>query len=190
LYVLGGFGLIAGAFGVQHAITTGLTLLGPRDAYVHAVVQRNDALKPLVEAPDLERYSEREGDARYQRRNAALPLCAAGLILSFLLFAGCMRSMWGDPWGLGAWQLAAAASIPYQLITTVLAWVTARDLTHALASAPSTVMILVAQLQLEALGAVVQGGLAVVYFGGCVLYLRTPSVRQRFSDGGRMPPSA
>jgi hypothetical protein len=190
LYVLAAFGLIAGAFGAQHAVATGVTLLGPRDAYVHAVAARNDALKPLVPPADLERYSQREGETRYQRRNAALPLAGVGLILSCLLFAGCMRAMRGDAWGLAAWSLAATASIPYQLIATSLSVVTARDLTRAFADAPSTVMLLVTQLQIEALGALVLGGLGVLYFGACVLYLRSPSLRRRFSDGGRTPPSA
>lgn len=190
LYVLAAFGLIAGAFGAQHALTTGLTLLGPRDAYVRVVTQRNEALKGLVPPADLERFSEREGEARYRRRNAALPLCAVGLILSCLLFAGCMRAMRGDGWGVQAWSLAATASIPYQLIATALAVVTSRDLTRVLGDAPSTSMMLVAQLQLEALGALVLGGIAILYFGACVLYLRSAGVRRRFSDGGRTPPSA
>lgn len=190
LYVLAAFGLIAGAFGAQHAVVTGLSLVAPRDAFVRAVVARNDALRPLVPPTELEHYSQREGEARYQRRNAALPLAAVGLILSCLLFAGCMRAMRGDPWGLSAWSLAATASIPYQLIATALAVVTARDLTLAFGAAPSTVRMLVAQLQIEALGALVLGGLAILYFGACVLYLRSPAIRQQFSDGGRTPPSA
>ena len=186
LYVLAAFGLIAGAFGAQHALTTGLTLLGPRDAYVRAIAQRNDALKGLVPASEIERYSEREGETRYRRRNAALPLCAVGLILSCLLFAGCMRAMRGDSWGLHAWSLAATASIPYQLIASALALVTVGDLLRAMADLPPSIMS--TQLQLERFGAVLMGGIAVLYFGTCVLYLRT--LRGRISVGGRTPPSA
>jgi hypothetical protein len=79
--------------------------------------------------------------------------------------------------------------VPYQLISTALAVATTRDLTRAFAEAPTSVMMLVAKLQIELLGALVLGGLAIVYFGCCVLYLRTIRVR-RVSDGGRTPPSA
>ncbi len=191
LYVLAAFGVVAGSFGGLDAISTGVALTRPRDVYVRAVRMANESFKPLVPAPELDRYSEREADGRYARRNAALPLAAVGLILSLLLFAGAMRAMRGDPWGLSAWQLAATASIPYQLLSTVLALATVRDLTRAFADVPSSAMMLVAKLELEMLRSILVCGIAVVYFGACVLYLRTPGVRRRFSDGaGRTPPSA
>ncbi|MDB4969384.1 MAG: hypothetical protein JWN44_5073 [Myxococcales bacterium] len=188
-YVLAAFGLVSGAFGAQSAIITGLSMLAPRDAYVHAIAARNEPLKSLIPPAELERWSVREAEARYDRRNAAIPLSGVGLILSCLLFAGCLRAMRGDAWGLSAWSLAASASIPYQLISTALAVATTRDLTTIFSAAPATVMMLVAKLQLEMLGALVLGGLALVYFGTCVLYLRTVGVR-RLSGDGRTPPSA
>jgi hypothetical protein len=120
-----------------------------------------------------------------------LPIAAVGLILSMLLFAGSLRAMRGDPWGLSAWQLAAAAGMPYQLLSTILAVATAHDLTRAFADAPPSAMMLVAPLGLETLLAILSGGIAILYLGTCVLYLRTPGVRSHFSDdAGRTPPSA
>src|SRR5690348_7917688 len=128
LYVLAAFGVVAGAFGGLQAISTGVILTKPREVYAQAVRASNESFKPLVSDADLDKYSTRESDVRYSRRNAALPLAAVGLILSMLLFAGALRAMRGDPWGLSAWQLAAAASLPYQLLSTVLAVTTTHDL--------------------------------------------------------------
>jgi hypothetical protein len=191
LYVLAAFGVIAGAFGARNALAVGVDLLKPREVYAQQIAARNALFKPLVPAADLERYGQREAETRYARRNAALPLAAVGLIVSALLFTGCMRAMRGDPWGLSAWELAAWAGLAYQLVSTALAMVTARDLTRTFEQAPSTAMPLLAGIQMEALFALLLGGLAVVYFGACVLYLRTPGVRHHFSvDGTGTPPSA
>jgi hypothetical protein len=192
IYVLAAFGVIAGAFGATQAIANAGLLLKPREAYVDLIAARNELMfKPMVPAADLERYGVREAETRYGRRNAALPLAAVGLILSSLLFAGCMRAMRGDAWGLSAWTLAASASIPYQLISTALDYVIASDVTRAFVGAPASAMPLAMHLQTETLGSILMGGLSTLYFAACVLYLRNPSVRRRFSDGGtRTPPSA
>jgi hypothetical protein len=188
-YVLAAFGLVIGAFGTRNAVVNALSMTAPRDVYVRAIVELNQSFKPMIPDAELETWGKREGETRYDRRNAALPLAIVGGILSALLLAGCLRAMRGDPWGLSAWALAASAGIPYQLISTALAVATTRDLTTVFAQAPASVMMLVAKLQLEMLGALVLGGLAIVYFGSCVLYLRNIRVR-RVSDGGRTPPSA
>lgn len=190
VYILAAFGLIAGAFGAQHAINLGVGMLAPRDAMVQVIEARNEPLKGHVAAADLDKYTQREADARYGRRNAALPLAAVGLVLSCLLFAGCLRAMRGDPWGLSAWSLAATASLPYQLICIAFAWVNGMDLDRALADAPSSLAMLKLQVYAETLGGVVLGGFAIAYFGACALYLRTAPVRRAFSDGERTTPSA
>jgi hypothetical protein len=191
LYVLAAFGVIAGSFGGLQSIGNGVLSTKPREVYVEAARASNESFKPLVPDAEIERYSVREADVRYGRRNAALPLAIVGLILSMLLFAGAMRAMRGEAWGLSAWQLAAAASLPYQLLSTILAIATAHDLTRAFADVPSTAMLLVAKIELEKLKEILFGGIAVLYFGTCVLYLRTPEVRRHFSDdAGRTPPSA
>lgn len=190
LYVLAAFGLVTGAFGAQNAVATGVALLAPRDTYVRAIAAHNEPLKAMVPAAELERYGLREADARYSRRNAALPLAGVGLILSCLLFAGCLRAMLGDGWGVAAWSLAAAASIPYQLLSGTLNYLLGRDLLRVLADAPSTAMLLVAQAQFETYAARALAGIGVVYFAACLLYLRTRTVRSSFSVGRRTPPSA
>jgi hypothetical protein len=186
LYVLAAFGVVAGGYGSLASLTSGLTLLQSREVFVQTIQARDRTLETFIPKGDLERFSQREGQVRYARRNAALPLAAVGVILSCLLFAGCARTMMGDPWGLGAWSLAAAASIPYHLITTALILVTTRDVAQAVADSP-----VVPLLPMERLGAMVMAGLAIAYYGACLLYLRSSTVRSRFSGGeGRTPPSA
>jgi hypothetical protein len=196
LYVLAAFGVVFGGWGSIESLNVGLGLLTPRDSYVEKIktarMQTYDSLASLSNMmpskAEFERFSEREGDARYGRRNAALPLALVGIILSCLLFAGCTRTMLGDAWGLGAWSLAALVSIPFQLISTTLALVTTRDLLRSLGEASP---ILTLQLQFQEIATLVWAGTALLYYGACMLYLRSRSVRQRFSrDAGRTPPSA
>jgi hypothetical protein len=191
LYVLGAFGLVAGAIGAQTSVSTGLQLLGPREAYVQAIGIQNQLYKSMVPAAELERWSQREGEVRYGRRNAALPLAAVGVILSLLLFAGCLRAMRGDAWGLSAWSLAAVAGIPYQLLTSALTLVMARDLTRVFADAPKATLPLGEKIFVLTLVTLVTSGLAILYYGGCILYLRTLDARAGISGDGRgTPPSA
>ena len=190
VYVLAAFGLLFGAFGAQQALGEGVNLLAPPEVYAQAIEQRNDVFKPHGDAADFERYSKREAEVRYARRNAALPLAGVGLILSCLLFAGCLRAMRGDPWGVSAWSLAAAASLPYQLLSTTLTLFTGHDLARAFANASADAAMLDLRNQLAVRVLVGAGAVAVLYFGACLLYLRTAEVRRAFSDGGRRPPSA
>jgi hypothetical protein len=190
VYILAAFGLLFGAFGAQQALGEGASMLAPRDVYVQAIERRNDLVKPTKDTDAFERYSQREAEVRYARRNAALPLSGVGLILSCLLFAGCLRAMRGDPWGVSAWSLAALASLPYQLISTTLTLLTGRDLARAFANAPAAAAMLDLRNQFATRLLVGAGGVAILYFGLCVLYLRTAEVRRAFSAGGRTPPSA
>ncbi|MGZ3406279.1 MAG: hypothetical protein ACXVAN_07530 [Polyangia bacterium] len=189
LYVLAAFGVITGSYGALRAIGSVVMYAKPREVYLQMVTANNDGLKPFVDAATLERYDAHEADARYQRRNAALPLAGVGLILSCLMFAGTMRAMRGDGWGLSAWRFAALASIPYQLVNLALTTVMARDLAKAVAELPAMARLLVGSAQL--LASIVFCALAILYYGVCVIYLRTPRVQRAFSDGaGRTPPSA
>jgi hypothetical protein len=196
LYVLAAFGVVFGGWGSIESLNLGLGLLTPRDSYVEKIktarMQSYDSMASLStmmpNRAEFERYSDREADIRYGRRNAALPLALVGLILSCLLFAGCTRTMLGDPWGVGAWSTAALASIPFQLISTTLTLVITRDLTRALGD-PSPMLQF--QLHGEAFLKMLWAGLTLLYYGACLLYLRSATVRARFSpDGGRTKPSA
>ena len=100
------------------------------------------------------------------------PIAGVGLILSCLMFAGAMRAMRGDRWGLSAWTFAAAASIPYQLVNLALIALTARDLSKAIAELPPMAQLLVGQGQLWV--SIAFCGVAILYYGICVIYLRTP----------------
>jgi len=189
VYVLAAFAVISGSYGAMRALGTAAMYAKPREVYLQLVTANNDGLKPFVGAAELEKYDAREADARYGRRNAALPLAIVGLILSGLMFAGAMRAMRGDRWGLSAWKFAAAASIPYQLVNLALTVVMARDLSKAVAELPPMAQLLVGDAQLMA--SILICGLAVLYYGVCVIYLRTEGVRRAFSGGAaRTPPSA
>ena len=66
---------------------------------------------------------------------------------------------------------------------------TARDLAKAVAELPAMAQIIVGSAQLYA--SVGFCAVAILYYGVCVLYLRTPGVRRAFSGGAkRTPPSA
>ena len=189
LYVLAAFGVISGSYGSLRAIGSAAMFAKPREVYVAMVTAQNEGLKSFVSAEALERYDAREADARYGRRNAALPLAGVGIILSGLMFAGAMRAMRGDRWGLSAWSFAAAACIPYQLVNLALTAVTARDLAAAVAALPPMAQLIVGNAQL--LASIAFCGVAILYYGVCVIYLRTPTVRRAFSDdAARTPPSA
>ena len=189
LYVLAAFGIVAGFYGGWRAIGSAAMFAKPREVYLEMVTANNEGLRPFVAAADLERFDARDADARYARRDAALPLAGVGIILSCLLFAGAVRTMRGDGWGLSAWSFAAAASIPYQLVSLALELVRARDLSQAVAALPPMAQVLVGDAQRWA--SMVGCALAILYYGACVIYLRTPPVRRAFSDGARgTPPSA
>jgi hypothetical protein len=189
--------VVLGGWGSLDSLTVGVSLLAPHDVYVEklktARLQPMESLEKslgslLPKKADLERFGERDAEARYGRRNAALPLALVGSILSLLLFAGCTRTMLGDAWGLGAWSLAALASVPYQVIVTTLALVTTHDVARGLGELPP---FLALQLSFQEGWSLIWGGLTLLYYGACVLYLRAPTVQARFSGNARRtPPSA
>src|SRR5258706_907512 len=111
--------MLLGCFGALYSMVVFRSLLEPRDRYV-ATYREAAAREPLAVADgvpkqEVEQLFERVAGAIYDRRGAALPLAAMNVILSTLLFLGCGRALRGNPWGLSAWTVPAAASIPYQL---------------------------------------------------------------------------
>ena len=189
VYVLAAFGVISGSYGALRAIGTASMYSKPREVYLALVTANNEVLKSFVDEKTLERYDAHEADARYGRRNAALPIAGLGLVLSCLMFAGAMRAMRGDAWGVSAWRFACLACIPYQLVNLGLVWATARDLAKAIDELPAPAKLLVGTGQLYA--SVGFCAVAILYYGICIIYLRTPAVRSAFSDGAaRTPPSA
>jgi hypothetical protein len=189
VYVLAAFGVVSGSYGALRAVGTAAMFAKPREIYLQVVTANNKGLEQFVSAAELEKYDAHEADARYSRRNAALPLAGVGLILSCLMFAGAMRAMRGDGWGLSAWSFAAAASIPYQLVNLALTVVMARDLSKAVAELPAMAQLLVGGAQLMA--SMLFCGIAILYYGVCAIYLRSAGVRRAFSGGAaRTPPSA
>jgi hypothetical protein len=193
LFALAIVGVVLGSFGAMSAITTAPLLLGSRDDMVQRY--RESIAKttpPLTPADQIELVAEREGDARYRRRNAQLPLLLIQLIVSGLLFAGCSRALRGQVWGAAAWSLAATVAIPYELLDTALTLVQAHDLEAAFITLPQPLRLTeIVWLNLQTLSWVLVGGLKILYFGACLIYLRLPSVRALFTAGaGRRPPSA
>ena len=189
VYVLAAFAVISGSYGAVRALGTAAMFAKPREVYLQLVTANNDGLKPFVAEAALEKYDAREADARYGRRNAALPLAIIGLILSGLMFVGAMRAMRGDDWGRSAGSFAAAASIPYQLLNLALGLVMARDLAKAVAELPAMAQLVLGGGQM--LASILFCGIAVLYYGVCVIYLRTTGVKRAFSDAAaRTKPSA
>jgi hypothetical protein len=46
-----------------------------------------------------------------QRPGVTVPLCAITIILSALLFSGCLLALRGSPWGLSAWRTACVGHL-------------------------------------------------------------------------------
>jgi hypothetical protein len=185
LFAAGVIGVILGGFGATYAITTAPLLIGSRDGYVRAFRDRL-ALEapPDTPAADVATTAEKEADARYARRNAELPLMAVELIVSCLLFAGCTRALRGDAWGASAWALAATVAIPYQLLSTALMIVQARDLERVCVTLPQSLSLArLVWLQLQTLGGLTLAGGKLLYFAGVLFYLRRPSVKALFGGG-------
>lgn len=185
--------MVLGGFGAMYSIASAPLLLGTRDNFVRTFREASMRQLPSVAPPaQLEQMAEREADARYNRRNAQLPLLAIELIVSLLLFAGVTRALRGQRWGVAAWSLAATVAIPYQLLDTALTLVQSRDLEAIFMALPPPLNFLrVASLELQTMLGVIIGGLEIAYFTACLLYLRRPSVRALFSGGeGRTRPSA
>jgi hypothetical protein len=172
------------------AISSALPLLESRDHYVSAFSEEAThlfELSPKVGTPDeLRRLAEKEADAVYGRRGAALPLHAINLILSTLLFSGCVRTLRGLSTGPSMVRFAAAASIPLHLLDAAYSLVQTRDLEGALTQVAPALQILVRTQLLPARNAfvVLKASLAVGYFLVCLLYLRRRAVTAQFSDGG------
>jgi hypothetical protein len=193
LSILAVVGIVLGACGTMYALSSAPLYLGSRDAMVR--LYRETAAKSassLTPADQLELMAEREADVRYRRRNAQLPLTGVTLIVSCLLLAGCSRTLRGQAWGVEAWTLAAMMAIPYQLLDTALAVVQAHDLEAAFITLPRPLNLArLMWLDLQTLGSVLAGGLEILYFAACLIYLRRPAVRALFTrDAERTPPSA
>ncbi len=170
LFVLGAFGLVIGALVSATSLSTALGLLLPRDKYVDIVKQQNPMSFRLQPA-ELEKLALHEAEAQYDRRLATLPLAAAGIVISCLLFSGALRSMMGDPTALSTWRLAATAALPHRLLTFVAVVVTSHDVERlfgGLKAAPFLETRLAVDQTLAAMAAV----LLTIYFTACLLMLR------------------
>jgi hypothetical protein len=176
--------MAVGGFAGLFAVSSAVPLLQSRDQFVAAC--REQASRLLLVQPQpkpadreaFERLVEREAEVIYARRGAALPLAAMDVILSGLLFFGCARVLRREPWGLAAFELAAAVSIPYQLLDAAFGVVKARDLAQVLTAseAPFTEGLTHEVVPLI----VLKSCLAILYFGACTLYVRRPSIRALF----------
>jgi hypothetical protein len=176
--------MAVGGFAGLYAVAAAAPLLQPRDQFVAAWQEQARLLlsiQPQKEVPDrdaFERVIEREGDAIYARRGAALPLYAMSLILSGLLFLGCARMLRREAWGLSAFELAAVANIPYHLLDATFGVIQARDLAKVAAAAG--VALPEQRAYAGASLVILKSALAILYFGGCALYLRRSAIRALF----------
>ncbi len=190
LYVLAAFGLVLGSFGTLYALSSATPFLLTRDQFVGAV--RDEAEKQLPVPADgadrgqLVHLEERKAEVLYARRGVALPLAAMNLILSALLFAGTARAIRGHAWGVSAWSLAAAASVPYTLLAFAAFIVESRALIAAFRETPGPLAELnVTTQHLKELAVAFQAALEVLYFAISWLYLRRPALRKLFEAESR-----
>jgi len=170
LYILAALALLLGSFGTLFTVSRAVPLLLSRDQFVSEV--RHSAERLPLNVNDV---AEKEADVVYSRRGVALPLAAMNLILSVLLFLGAGRAMRGSPWGLSAWHVAATANIPYTILATVFSLVQTRELRAVMPDVAADAVAGVLST-----GAIFWGGLEVLYFAACVLYLRRASIRSLF----------
>jgi hypothetical protein len=184
--VLAFTGLMLGCFGCLYAMGEASMLLMPREKLVSAVREAHEKqlgqAKPEVREMRL-RIAEKQADAQWSRRNVGLPLAAAELILSVLLFAGCARALRGIAWGHSAWLLAVKVTIPYLIVRCAFAFVYARDLAAIYGSDVSLgaeATIRLAELSLVTLWSVFKAGLQLIYCVGSILYLRRPEIAGLF----------
>jgi hypothetical protein len=179
LYVLAAFGLVLGTLGGMDGATSVMAYSAlSRDEYTKV---RQQALLGDQSDPALIKLIERHADVEYARRNVAIPLGAMNFILSSLLFLGCGRALRGQAWGLSAWQLAAAASIPYTVLACAFWLVRARELdvvyqaTELREAVSMSIGLSVLRLLMF-----FKTALELLYFAASWLYLRRPQVRALF----------
>jgi hypothetical protein len=185
LYVLAAFGLVLGSFGTLYALSSASPFLFTRDQYVSAMRDEAEKQLPLpaevVDRNAMLALEEREAEVLYDRRGVALPLGAMNLILSLLLFAGAARAMRGHAWGVSAWTLAAAASVPYTLLAFAFTVVESRYLVAAYRLSPGPLAELnVTKQHLKTLVVGFKSGIEVLYFAICWVYLRRPALKRLF----------
>jgi hypothetical protein len=184
LTLLAAVGLVLGCAGALYSLVNARMMLEGRDRYVatyrEAAERQLPATTEGISREELGRLFESVAEAVYARRGVALSLAAMDLILSLLLFAGCARAMRGQLWGLSAWSLAAAASIPYALVDTAYSMMKTRDVAVVVEGAGKLGDLGRAWLSLQTMGTLLAMSLQILYFGACLLYLRRPSVRQLF----------
>jgi hypothetical protein len=164
LYILAAFGIVAGGYGSFNAVQSIALLLKPQEVFVESYVETARLLDTTASAKQSEHANRALGEATYERRKAALPLAAVAVIVSCLLFGGCIRAMMGDRSGLGMWALAATAGIPHQLLWLAFGLLTLRDLGHAAE--------LAAYVHLWRLGMLLSCALAVGYYAASLVFLR------------------
>jgi hypothetical protein len=189
---LGTCGLLIGLFGILYSLADATSQLASHDDWIAAFHRPLDSLDetklpPGVHKDDLIKVADQQAETLWARRGTALPLAAINLILSLLLFTGCMRALRSDPWGLSAWRMASVVSLPYLALDGLFQIVQAHEVADVLAAAPAAIaptpLEWLAQRRLQTFGRV---GVELLYCVVCLLYLRG----RRLSGGEDTSPSA
>lgn len=102
------------------ALAVGQQLLVDRDEYVKRVKEELPALVSPSPSPGAPSLEEEAGKA-WDTRGVALPLAGISVILSMLMFAGCLRALRGSAWGASAWKTAALAWLAVQVVIVFFA---------------------------------------------------------------------
>jgi hypothetical protein len=136
LRILALVGVLIGSTSALFSISVARELLGDREELVQKVRQQmaeqsgaspSPAASPSPEASPSPAANPPGGISPdeavgmvWDVRGVVLPLLGIWLILSFLLFSGCLRALRGSAWGASAWKMACAAWLGFQAILFVL----------------------------------------------------------------------
>jgi hypothetical protein len=180
--LLAGIGILFGSLSAMYATFSARAFLMERGAFVDMYEEAAKTLVAPSPSPSpspspnpalavaREKLPKQVAETLYARRGVILPLAGINLILSTLLLFGCLRAWRGTAWGLQAWTLTCVASIPYQVLNAASVALQTRDLAPFFGESMRPNMTLALLWMI----------LCILYYGGCLVYLRRPQIRELF----------
>jgi hypothetical protein len=153
-------GVLIGSTSALFAMSIGRELLADRDELIQKVRQQSGPSPSPSPSPSPTPgvpTPEEAAGAMWDARGVVLPLGAIWLILSLLLFSGCLRALRGSAWGASAWKTACAAWLGFQVIVFALVVIRLHEV-------PPPVLLV----------------LGAIYPVGCLAYLRRPPIAGLF----------
>lgn len=128
-------GVVALLFGMQGAVSALVGEIVPcfrsHDSFVSAyreeLERQNHLAPPAADEGAVAKAGDSLGEKAWTRRFIHLPLGAADLVLSAMLFIGAARALARSRWGHGAWQFAARLKVPFAIVGAAVRFVEAGD---------------------------------------------------------------